>query len=235
MHIPLEQSEVYRLPAGPWHSVTRIKPGKFLLMNRNRVDQYPTSLKCGKYASISRCLQRSLVSKLSQDGRLLVCVQHDWEIILFDITTLVFCRIGGLKKQLEDDLNIREDNFDCILLGSSVEVVVVSERSAVHWSGVTTAGDLASLKGGWRSRLDHNLPAWSCLCNAFHPSRGCWLTAGASTQGASTEAFLLSRDWRTRTSLASSSPPLTCRLDTSTSLLCVGAADSLTIIRNQRQ
>ena len=78
MNIPITQSPVFRLQNGPWSSVTQIKAGKFLLLDRNRLDQFPLSLKCGKYAGISRHLQRCRFSKFSKDGKLL-----GWRIIFF--------------------------------------------------------------------------------------------------------------------------------------------------------
>ena len=222
MHIPLLAWPLSRLEGGPWDRVTRVKEGKFLLTDGARVGQYPPTFRCGKYSEISRLLQRSVLSKLSKDGRFLVCVDPDLRIVLFDILTLRCSHIEGLH--LEENI----EEFDVTVEGNGVEVVVLSGRYSLYWSGVTEEGSGGPLKGSWRS-VQHNLPPWTSLSTAYHPTKG-WITAAGIRHKTRTEMLVVSEHSTISTILPPSSSPLVSSLDPTTSLLSVGSGDRLQLV-----
>ena len=222
MHIPLLAGPLFRLDGGPWLTVTRIKQGKFLLTDGARVGQCPPTFRCGKYSQISRLLQRSLLSKLSKDERFMVCVDPDLKIFLFNILTLRCSHIEGLH--LEEDIK----EFDVTVEGNGVEVLVLSGRYSLYWSGVTVEGCGGRLKGTWRS-VQHNLPPWTSLSTAYHQTKG-WVAAAGIRHKTRTEMLVVTEHSTIRTLLPSSSSTLVSALHPSTSLLSVGSGDRLQLV-----
>ena len=188
MNIPINQSPLFRLQNGPWRSVSKIKEGKFLLIDRNRVQQFPLSLKCGKYSAISRYLRRCRFSKFSKDGEslgwmrirsficklklkiFLVCLSEEDELLVFSLSSLTTTPIPGLPALLQPGSCIRAEDLHCEVEGDEgrVEVVLMTETSVLHWSGRLNSG------GGSWSCHPHSLElsSLSHLSFALHHNKG---------------------------------------------------------------